>query len=96
MCHGDEARRARIRDAILRYACKHPHAADTTKGIVARWLPHAGFEDAANHIDAVLEDMVSKRLLQSRKLPDGETLYAPGDSPDRGRAYMRSRKKDKE
>lgn len=79
----DDAQRARIREAILQHIHKYPLAADTADGIRACWLPGTGFEDAPDHIAAVLEDMVAKRWLQARQLPDGKILfYMRGEAPD--------------
>jgi hypothetical protein len=78
----DAAQRARIREAILHYVQKYPLAADTADGILACWLPHTGFEDAPDHIATVLEDMVAKRWVQARQLPDGRILYVRGDALD--------------
>jgi len=55
-------------------------AADTADGILASWLPAAGFEDAPDHIAAVLTRMVAQRRLSARRLPDGEILYARGEA----------------
>jgi len=92
----DDAQRARIREAILHHVGKYPLAADTADGILACWLPHTGFEDAPDHIDAVLEDMVAKRWLQARRLPDGKTLYTRGDLPGPGGGRLRSTDSHKE
>jgi hypothetical protein len=73
----DAAQRTRIREAILQYLHRYPLAADTADGILACWLPRAGFEDAPVHIATVLEDMVADRCLQARPLPDGKTLFYP-------------------
>ena len=78
--HGDAARRARLCEAILRHVRKHPDVADTAGGIVKWWLPRTGYEDARDHIDAVLEDMVNRHWLRAQALPDGEILYRRGDA----------------
>lgn len=84
MARDHASQRARIREAILEYIHRYPLAADTPEGILACWLPDAGFEDAPDHIAAVLEDMVSRRWLQARQLPDGKVLFCMrGDAPDR-------------
>jgi len=71
----DAAQRGRIREAILQYVHRYPLAADTAEGILACWLPHTGFEDAPDHIAAVLEEMVANGWLQARQLPDGNILF---------------------
>jgi hypothetical protein len=75
VAHDDAAQRARIREAILQYVHRYPLAADTADGILACWLPHTGFEDAPDHITAVLDEMVANRWLQARQLPDGKILF---------------------
>ncbi|OFZ96303.1 MAG: hypothetical protein A3H35_17165 [Betaproteobacteria bacterium RIFCSPLOWO2_02_FULL_62_17] len=82
MAHDDAAQKIRIREAILRHIKTYPLAADTADGILACWLPCTGFEDAPEHIAAVLEEMVAKRWLQARKLPDGNILYERDDASE--------------
>jgi hypothetical protein len=60
----------------------YPLAGDTPEGIVACWLPRKGFEDAPDHLAAVLEEMVAKRWLRARELADGKLLYLRGDAFD--------------
>lgn len=79
MAHDVPTQQARLCEAILRYIKKQPLAADTVEGILACWLPRTGFEDAPEHIAAVLEDMVERHQLQARQLPDGNVLYVCGD-----------------
>ena len=78
----DAAAKARLRDAILRHVVEHPDAADSAAGIIGWWLPDTGYEDAPDHIDAVLEEMVVRNWLQAWKMPDGEMLYLRGDAAD--------------
>jgi len=75
----DAAAQARIREAILRHLQEHPDVADTADGIIGWWLPRTGYEDAPDHIDAVLEDMVARKRVRAWKKPDGEFLYQRGD-----------------
>ena len=76
-------RRARIRETVLRHVTEHPHAADTAAGILASWLPGAGFEDAPDHIEAVLAELCAERWLLARRLPDGNILYVRGAGAQR-------------
>jgi hypothetical protein len=76
------ARRARLCEAILRHMQKHPLAADTAEGILACWIPKTTFEDAPDHIGAVLDHMVARQWLRARQLPDGRVLYQRGEVPD--------------
>ena len=82
MAHDAATQIARLKEAILRHIKKHPLAADTAEGILACWVPRTGFEDAPDHIAAALGDMVAKRLLQARGLPDGVVVYGRGDGLD--------------
>ena len=82
MAGDDATRNTRLSEAVLRHIRKHPLAADTVDGILACWLPRRGFEDAPDYIATVLEDMVAKRWLQARELPDGRILYVRGEAPD--------------
>jgi hypothetical protein len=83
LARDDAAQRARIRNAILDYVNRYPHAADTAGGILERWLPRDGFDDAPDHIAAVLDEMVANRRLEVRQLPGGEGLYVRCDAPDK-------------
>ena len=80
ICDDDTAAQARLRAAILRHVQEHPGVADTADGIVGWWLPRTGYEEAPDHIDAVLEDMVARNCLRAWKKPDGEFLYQRGDA----------------
>ena len=80
----DTAAQARLRAAILRHIQEHPDVADTADGIIGWWLPRTGYEDAPDHIDAVLKDMVARNCLRAWKKPDGEFLYQRGDAAGLG------------
>jgi len=69
----------RIWKAILDHLSDCPFAADTPSGILASWLPERGFEQASQHIAAVLKMMVEQNLLCTRSLPDGKSLYLRGE-----------------
>jgi hypothetical protein len=74
----DAERRAHMRAAILRHLQHHHLAGDTADGIVASWLPPQGYEDAARHVDAVVEAMVAAGELLPQGLPGGKVLYLRG------------------
>ena len=74
------AAKARLREAILRHLREHPDVADTAEGIVGWWLPRTGYEDAPDHIAAVLEDLVARDWLRTVEMPDGKVLYQRGDA----------------
>lgn len=76
MANASPSHRKKLCTAIRRYLAAHPFAADTARGIVASWLPAQGFEDAAEHIAAALEQLVEEEWLRRHTLPDGNVLYA--------------------
>ncbi|MDH4172681.1 MAG: hypothetical protein OEZ09_11980 [Betaproteobacteria bacterium] len=45
---------------------------------MSSWLPARGFEDAAEHIEAALDALVTERRLRRVRLPDGNVLYVAG------------------
>lgn len=75
VAHAISSHQSRLCTAIQRHLRRHPHAADTAKGIVASWLPATGYEDAGKHIGAVLEALVEEGWLRPHALPDGNVLY---------------------
>lgn len=75
---GHASHTTRLYAAIRRHLALHPHAADTAEGIVSSWLPARGFEDAAEHIEAALDALVTERRLRRVRLPDGNVLYVAG------------------
>jgi len=74
--------KAQFHETILRHVREHPDVADTADGIIGWWLPLTGYEDAPDHIDAVLEEMVATNCLRAWKKPDGEFLYQRGEAAD--------------
>ena len=64
----------RIALEIERYVSLHPTAADTLEGI-ARWWVVRG-QPELNSVEAALEWLVQRGLLQRRALPDGNSLYS--------------------
>jgi hypothetical protein len=75
VAHASASHATKLCTAIQRHLASHPLAADTVEGILACWLPPAGFEDAANHIDAALAALVATQWLRACALPDGNVLY---------------------
>jgi hypothetical protein len=76
VAHASVRHKEQLCAAIQRHLATHPLAADTAAGIVASWLPARGFEQAAEHIEAALDELVEARLLRRHRLPDGNVLYA--------------------
>ena len=64
-----------IETAVLSYLDRHPNAADTLEGIANWWLPQQRYITAQVRIHAVLQELVSRGVLQLRRLPDGAALY---------------------
>lgn len=64
-----------IETAVLAYLDRHPNAADTLDGIANWWLPQQRYITAQVRIQAVLQKLVSRGVLQLRRLPDGAALY---------------------
>lgn len=64
-----------IETAVLSYLDRHPNAADTLDGIANWWLPQQRYITAQVRIQAVLQKLVSRGVLQLRRLPDGAALY---------------------
>lgn len=75
MAHASASHATKLCTAIQLHLASHPLAADTVEGILACWLPPAGFEDAADHIDAALAALVAAQWLRPCPLPDGNVLY---------------------
>ena len=75
MANAPSSHKEKLCTAIKRHLASHPFAADTAEGIVASWLPPQGFEQAAAHITAALEELVTERWLRPNLLPDGNFLY---------------------
>ena len=75
VAHSSASHATKLCTAIQRHLAIHPHAADTVQGILACWLPPAGFEDAADHIHAALAALVAAQWLRAHPLLDGNVLY---------------------
>ncbi|MGH8080881.1 MAG: hypothetical protein ACREP7_09910 [Lysobacter sp.] len=70
-----------IEQAVLSYLHGHPSAADTLDGIAQWWLPRQRYEIAQFRIEAVLQQLTRRGVLQLRRLPDGSVLYALSARP---------------
>ena len=58
---------------LERYCDAHPHAADSVDGVRRWWL--ADPDVALDEIQAALEALVKRGLLDVRWLPDGTAIY---------------------
>jgi hypothetical protein len=82
----DTARRKdRIAREISDYVLLHPNASDTLEGVQRWWLPVSESAPAAV-LELALDDLVARRVLSRRTLPDGRSIYSvnaePPDTPD--------------
>lgn len=75
VCPNHDLQWEKLRDAILIYLRSTPSAADTVEGVLACWLPKAGFEDAPSIIEDVLAHLIQDGFLAKRALSDGRVLY---------------------
>jgi hypothetical protein len=66
----------RVRRAIVEHVRWNPEVSDTAAGIVQWWLPPAGFEQAVDVIDEVLDELVDAGILRKRRFPDGGVVYS--------------------
>ena len=67
---------APIADAIERYLCAHPDAADSLEGIRLWWLTGAAAEEAPDRIRKALERLEAAGVVTWRELPGGQVVYA--------------------
>jgi len=74
--------RGSLADEVLQYLIDHKRAhatkgnpSDTVEGIVAWWLPLQRIQYAINEVEAALRDLVVKKLVIARKMPDGRLHY---------------------
>ncbi len=74
---------ATIAEEIVRYLTGHPKAADSAEGIRQWWLSARGGHYSIQQVEAALECLLDRRLVQRELMPDGRTLYgrvSPEDS----------------
>ena len=72
MCAPDEGQIARD---ILGYLYAHSAAQDTLDGIVEWWLLEQKIERETRQVQKVLDELVAKELISSRKAGDSRTHY---------------------
>ena len=66
---------------LERYCHAHPHAADTVDGVRRWWLADLG--DSLDEVEAALEALVKRGLLDVRWLLDGTAIYFNRTGQDR-------------
>jgi phage host-nuclease inhibitor protein Gam len=62
-----------LEDALERYCAAHPNAADTVDGVRRWWLRDPAI--ALDDVEAALEALVKRGLLDVRRLPGGIVIY---------------------
>ena len=75
-----------IERSVLAYLHQHPQAADTLRGIVHWWLPQQRYESGCQHIERVLDELVTRGVLRRDPLPHGDALYALNRGTDAPRS----------
>ena len=80
---GEESARDNVAQALLRYLQAHPDAADTLEGVVMWWLPRQRFLDAVERVEAALEMLVSRKLVEKFPGPSGVVYRCPRRSIQR-------------
>lgn len=63
-----------LEQLLERYLAAHPNAADTVDGVRRWWLGDPAI--APDDVEAALEALVTRGLLDKRRLPDGAAIYA--------------------
>ena len=69
--HGEESARENVAQALLRYLRTHPDAADTLEGVVKWWLPRQRYYDAMESVEAALELLVQRDVVEKFPGPSG-------------------------
>lgn len=75
--HGDEGARENVAQALLRYLQAHPDAADTLEGVVKWWLPRQRYLDAFECVEAALELLVQREMVEKFPGPSGVVYRCP-------------------
>lgn len=71
-----------VRNAILRYLSKHPHAADTSTGICRWWLPQEGIDETEHLVEDILVAMVEQGTIGRACLGDRAVIYGLREDTD--------------
>lgn len=62
-----------LEEALERYGTAHPDAADTVDGVRHWWLGDPAL--SRDDVEAALEALVTRGLLDARRLPGGIVIY---------------------
>jgi hypothetical protein len=69
----DDSRHSELEEALARYCAAHPNAADSVDGVRRWWLADPAIPLA--DVEAALEALVERGMLDVRRLPDGTIVY---------------------
>lgn len=75
--HGEDGARENVAQALLRYLQTHPDAADTLEGVVKWWLPRQRYLDAMERVEAALELLVQREMVEKFPGPSGVVYRCP-------------------
>lgn len=75
--HGEDGSRENVAQALLRYLQSHPDAADTLEGVVKWWLPRQRYLDARERVEAALELLVQREMVEKLSGPSGVVYRCP-------------------
>lgn len=64
-----------VAEAILSYLLAHSEAEDTIEGIVDWWLLHEKIKHRTREVQAVLDELVARALITTRKSEDSRIRY---------------------
>jgi len=67
-------------EAIHRYLNAHQDAADSAEGIARWWLPSMNVTASLPEVEAALEQLLTRGLVQKRTLADGRVIYRAASS----------------
>ena len=71
-----------IAKEIRNYLVSNPDAAESLPGIVRWWLVRQRFETAWYRVEAALDYLTAKGLVQKTTGPGGETIYSGTQNKD--------------
>lgn len=72
----DDDRVGSIAAALREYVQRHPNAADSMQGIQRWWLTGPQSECPALMVQQALDRLIGEGVVERRRLPDGQALYA--------------------
>jgi hypothetical protein len=82
MTSGNE-RTEEVANVVARYLLAHPDASDTLDGIARWWLSRQRQDDASELVQAALELLIDRGLVERRTTADGVILFRSARSRTR-------------